>query len=284
MATPTSVIAERGVCPIRTAGCLIIGDEVLGGKIADTNSHFMARFCFELGIELMRIEVIRDNEGEIIEAVRRMSNAYDLVVTSGGIGPTHDDITFAAVAKAFDLDLMVHPVALERMKSWLQSLRPDTPVDEESPKFKALLREINIPVDSRRPLEEQAIFNLEDSYSPVPVVNGNIHMLPGVPSWYERLLDGLKPYILPRLDSEAGKIHRVLISTPLPESEVSLFLEGFAKRVEADDIKVGSYERTGYKNNTVTLVGRHLDQLERLVPEVEKGVNGRRVMTEGEDD
>jgi len=52
----------------------------------------LAKFCFELGIELKRIEVIADNEGEIIEAVRRMSNNYDMVVTSGGIGPTHDDI------------------------------------------------------------------------------------------------------------------------------------------------------------------------------------------------
>jgi len=86
---------------ITTAGCLIIGDEVLSSKTMDTNSaHFgnpldtltLAKYCFELGIELKRIEVIADDEGEIVEAVKRMSHNYDMVVTSGGIGPTHDDM------------------------------------------------------------------------------------------------------------------------------------------------------------------------------------------------
>ena len=88
---------------IRTAGCLVIGDEVLNSKTMDTKSANFgndlratnaepAKYCFELGIELKRIEVIADDESEIIEAVRRMSQNYDMLVTSGGIGPTHDDL------------------------------------------------------------------------------------------------------------------------------------------------------------------------------------------------
>jgi len=73
---------------INTAACLIIGDEVLGGKTTDTNSAYMAKFCFSLGMALKRVEVIADDEDEIIEATRRMSEKYDFVVTSGGIGPT----------------------------------------------------------------------------------------------------------------------------------------------------------------------------------------------------
>ena len=73
---------------IHTAGCIIIGDEVLGGKTTDTNSTNFAKYCFGLGIDLKRIEVIGDDESEIIEATRRMSDNYDFVVTSGGIGPT----------------------------------------------------------------------------------------------------------------------------------------------------------------------------------------------------
>jgi len=73
---------------IHTAGCIIIGDEVLGGKTNDTNSNYLAKFCFSLGINLKRIEVIADDEEEIVETARRMSRNYDFVVTSGGIGPT----------------------------------------------------------------------------------------------------------------------------------------------------------------------------------------------------
>lgn len=79
---------ERSKAMIHTAGCIIIGDEVLGGKTVDTNSAYFAKFCFKLGIALKRIEVIGDDEEEIVEAVRRMSSNYDFVVTSGGIGPT----------------------------------------------------------------------------------------------------------------------------------------------------------------------------------------------------
>ena len=79
---------QRNKKTIHTAGCVIIGDEVLGGKTVDTNSAYLAKFCFKMGINLKRIEVIGDDEDEIIQAVRKMSDNYDFVVTSGGIGPT----------------------------------------------------------------------------------------------------------------------------------------------------------------------------------------------------
>ena len=109
----SSAAAVNATKTIHTAACLIIGDEVLGGKVGfdisggrfgsmlhqtnhgwsrnqtiDTNSSYFAKYCFQLGIQLKRIEVIADDESEIVEAVRRMSSNYDFVVTSGGIGPT----------------------------------------------------------------------------------------------------------------------------------------------------------------------------------------------------
>lgn len=107
----------------------------------------------------------------------------------------------------------------------------------------------------------------------------------GIPRLFEALLNGLKPRILPRLVDPEGKgVHRILFSTPLPESSVAEFLTTLSQKVESKGIKVGSYPRFGKSRNTVTLVGKDKDYMETLVDEVEKGVKGRRVEVEGEDD
>ncbi|KAL5341691.1 MoaB/Mog domain-containing protein [Aspergillus crustosus] len=270
---------------IHTAACLIIGDEVLGGKTVDTNSAFFANYCFSLGIQLKRIEVIADEEDEIIEAVRRMSKNYDFVVTSGGIGPTHDDITYASISKAFNLPLKLHAPAFERMKT-LSKPHPGQPNfdwNSPSPALTAKLRMVEIPHDEALPLEEQAIFVSEDMWVPIAVVNGNIHILPGVPRLFERLLEHLRPSLLPRLVNPEGKgIYRYLFSTPMPESAVAPYLTELAARTEGRGIKVGSYPRWQKKRNTVTLVGKDKEFLDSLVSEVEENVQGRRVSVEDE--
>ncbi|KAJ4301752.1 hypothetical protein N0V90_003845 [Kalmusia sp. IMI 367209] len=272
---------------IHTAACLIIGDEVLGGKTVDTNSAYFAKFCFSLGITLRRIEVIADDESEIVEAVRRMSKNYDFVVTSGGIGPTHDDITYQSIAKAFDLPLKQHDAAFERMKR-LSKPHPSQPnFDWNTPSaaLTAKKRMIILPLDESIPDEEQVIFVNDNLWVPVSCVNGNIHILPGVPRLFESMLDGLKPRLLPRLTDPEGKgVLRILISTPLPESAVAEYLTQLAARAEPRGVKVGSYPRWGKENNTVTLVGRDVEFMESIVSEVEKAVQGRRVAVEGEDD
>ncbi|KAG8360708.1 hypothetical protein FVEN_g1830 [Fusarium venenatum] len=276
---------ERNSRTISTAACLIIGDEVLGGKTVDTNSAYLAKWCFNLGISLKRIEVIADDESEIIEAVRRMSDGYDFVVTSGGIGPTHDDITYQSIATAFNLPLKLHQETFEKMKL-LSKPHPNQPKfdwEVDSPARRAKLRMAELPTDESRDLKKQALFPQEDLWVPVSVVNGNIHILPGVPRLFQRLLEGLKPHILPRLTDPEGKgTHRVLFSTPIPESGVAEFLTTLAAKIEPKGVKVGSYPRWGKENNTVTLVGRDLDYLESLVEEVEAGIQGVRVTAESD--
>ncbi|KAB8298292.1 hypothetical protein EYC80_002022 [Monilinia laxa] len=235
---------ERNSRTIHTAACLIIGDEVLGGKTVDN---------------LKRVEVIADDEDEIVEAVRRMSNNYDFVVTSGGIGPTHDDITYQSIGNAFGLKLKLHQEAYERMKrlSKPHPRQPNFNWDEDSPAKKAKLRMVELPLDESRDWSKQVIFPCEDLWVPVACVNGNIHILPGVPRLFEQLLEGLKASLLPRLTDPDGKgICRVLISTPMSESGVAPYLTELAARVEPKGIKVGSYPRWGKAHNTVTLVGR----------------------------
>ncbi|KAI1809083.1 molybdopterin binding domain-containing protein [Poronia punctata] len=280
-------INESKARTIHTAACLIIGDEVLGGKTVDTNSAFMAKWCFSLGVNLKRVETIEDDEDEIIEAVRRMSARYDFVVTSGGIGPTHDDITYQSIAKAFGLPLELHAEAYEKMKKLSKAQKPgsDFSWDVDSPTRRARLRMVELPIDKSRNLDEQVLFPRDELWVPVCVVNGNVHILPGVPRLFESLLEGLKPFLVDRLVDPSGEgICRVLISTPMPESEVAGYLTDLATKVAPKGIKVGSYPRWGKKNNSVTLVGRDKEYLESLVPEVLVNVRGKRISVEGEHD
>ncbi|PYI28465.1 Molybdopterin binding protein [Aspergillus indologenus CBS 114.80] len=282
----TSSVLPKNKRTIHTAACLIIGDEVLGGKTIDTNSAFFAKWCFSLGIQLKRVEVIADDESEIIEAVRRMSDRYDFVVTSGGIGPTHDDITYASIAKAFSLPLKLHTPAFERMKllSKPHPMQPTFDWETPSASLTAKLRMVELPHDASRPDDEQAIFVADDMWVPIAIVNGNVHILPGVPRLFERLLEHLKPALLPRLvnPEEGTGIYRYLFSTPLPESTVAGYLTELAARVADRGVKVGSYPRWGNKRNTVTLVGADKVLLDALVPEVEREVQGKKVLREDE--
>lgn len=171
-----------------------------------------------------------------------MSTNYDFVVTSGGIGPTHDDITYASIATAFNLPLVEHEPTFTRMKK-LSRPHPGQPNfkwDTPSPALEAKKRMVILPHDEKIPDGDQVIFTADDLWVPVAVVNGNVHILPGVPRLFERMLDGLKPSLLPRLTDPEGKgVYRVLFSTPLPESEVATYLTELAGRAESEGVKVG---------------------------------------------
>lgn len=149
----------------------------------------------------------------------------------------------------------------------------------------AKLRMARLPIDPKLPEEDQVLFVKEDLWVPISVVNGNIHILPGVPRLFEALLEGMKPRIMPLLKDPEGKgTYRVLFSTPLAESAVAEYLTGLAAKVEPKGIKVGSYPRWGKGKNIVTLVGHDRDYMDSLEAEVAEGVQGRRVQVEGEDD
>ena len=96
-----------------TAGFIIIGNEILSGRTQDQNLNFLAKNLVEMGITLKEVRVIGDFEDEIIETVNILKSKYDYVFTSGGIGPTHDDITTESIAKTFNQQLILHPLAHE---------------------------------------------------------------------------------------------------------------------------------------------------------------------------
>jgi len=95
-----------------TAAILVIGDEILSGRTQDTNTAYIAKFLGALGIDLCEARVVADVQEEIVSALNALRSRYTYVFTTGGIGPTHDDITFDAVAVAFGVGIDYHPEAM----------------------------------------------------------------------------------------------------------------------------------------------------------------------------
>jgi molybdenum cofactor synthesis domain-containing protein len=107
----------------KSSGIIIIGNEILSGKTLDTNSNFMCNELFKKGISCDEINITRDEELRIIEKIDLFKSKYDYVFTSGGIGPTHDDITSKSVAKAFGQKLVLNKEAKELCKNiiWMMT-------------------------------------------------------------------------------------------------------------------------------------------------------------------
>lgn len=155
--------------------------------------------------------------------------------------------------------------------------QPNFSWDVDSPALQAKLRMVTLPTDESRDLSSQFVFTQPELWVPVAVVNGNVHILPGIPrlcmsslavsnvnehaanvghyTTVQALLDGLKPHIQSRI-AISTPISRIIISTPLPESEVAGYLTQLAARVEPKGVKVGSYPHWGEARNSVTLTGR----------------------------
>src|SRR6266699_5228974 len=109
-------VGKRDMTEIVTAGILVIGDEILSGRTTDKNIGFIAEYLTNIGIDLKEVRVVSDEEADIIAALDALRKRYDYVFTTGGIGPTHDDITADAVAKAFGVTIDHHPEVVARFK------------------------------------------------------------------------------------------------------------------------------------------------------------------------
>jgi molybdenum cofactor synthesis domain-containing protein len=150
-----------------TAAILVIGDEILSGKTADQNASLLIGELRELGVALKRILVIPDDVDEVAAATRELAARYDYVFTSGGVGPTHDDVTIAGIAKAFDAPVIRHPALESRLRSHFGER-----IDE------AKLRMADVPEGAE--LIEEA-----EMRWPVLAMR-NVFILPGVPELFRR--------------------------------------------------------------------------------------------------
>lgn len=201
-----------------TAAMLVIGDEILSGRTRDINAHVLARSLTAHGIDLAEVRFVPDDEPRIIDALNALRRAWDHVFTSGGIGPTHDDITADCVAKAFGVAIDIR----EDARAILATNYANPEVDLNP----ARLRMARIPDGATlidNPVSKAPGFTL-----------GNVHVMAGVPRIFEAMLEGV-------LTGLAGG--RPLISRSVrieqPEGEVAAPLADFADRFP--DLSVGCY-------------------------------------------
>lgn len=257
--------------PIRNAACLIIGDEVLNGKIEDKNSPYFARKCFGAGLELRRVVVVPDEEEDIVKVLRDLKQ-YDFVVTTGGIGPTHDDITYGSIAAAFNMELNLHEETVKRMSQLGSMNFAEMPKDQAE----ARLRMATFPAG-----ENVSVNYFQDLWVPLVGIENRVYIFPGIPSLFQRMLDGIWPSILLRLQSQG--LQRRLVSTKLAESAIAASLTQIQNRYRHERIKIGSYPHMLSKCNTVSVVGiSGSPGLESALKDVVEAVNGVEISEEDE--
>tara|TARA_R110002124_G_scaffold63350_48_gene173633 strand:- start:29883 stop:30653 length:771 start_codon:yes stop_codon:yes gene_type:complete len=219
-----------------TAGLLVIGDEILSGRTKDVNIGATADFCTDLGIDLKEVRVVSDETDEIVDAVNALRSRYTYVFTTGGIGPTHDDITADAIAKAFGVALPINAQAREMLESrWRQS---GTEVNE------ARLRMARIP---------EGADLIVNSVSAAPGFRiGNVHVMAGVPVIMRAMLEALAPTL-----HGGKKVLSVTIKAAVGEGTVGGPLG--ALQAEYPDVKMGSYPQMGQDRVMTELVLRSSD-------------------------
>ena len=221
-----------------SAGLLVIGNEILSGKVIDTNSPFLARELRALGVDLERIVTIPDEVEQIAHEVRAMSESFDFVFTSGGIGPTHDDLTMDGVALAFDRPIVLSESIVGRIER-AQGRPPN-----ESQRKMGL-----IP-------EGAQLIDAGDLWFPIVVVE-NVHVFPGIPELFQRKFESIRE----RFGGVPFQIRKVYVRNY--ESDIAEHLNALLG--EFPELHLGSYPRISQPEYRVmlTLESRDVDYLER---------------------
>ena len=200
----------------KTAAVLVIGDEILSGRTQDTNTNYIARFLAALGIDLRQVRVVGDEQGEIVAALNALRAAHDFVFTTGGIGPTHDDITADAVAAAFGVGIGYHPEAYALLEARY-------PPGEFNDMRKRMAR---IPHGAAL---------VANSVSGAPGFHiGNVYVMAGVPMVMRAMLEAIAPG-LPR----GPVVISVTLEAQVPEGVIAPGLAQVQK--DHKDVAIGSY-------------------------------------------
>ncbi|RJQ55697.1 MAG: competence/damage-inducible protein A [Nitrospiraceae bacterium] len=234
----------------KSAGIIIIGNEILSGKVHDVNSYFLACELRSLGVHLRRISVIPDEIETIGKEALEFSRKYDYVFTSGGVGPTHDDVTMAGIAKGFGVGLSLHPeikgMLLARYKNVVNN---------------AALKMAEVPEGAEIILDETMRF-------PV-VLYKNIYIFPGIPEYLKTKFSLIRE----RFRSTAFYLTRIFLNAH--ESEFAEMLNSVV--AENPAVQFGSYPVKGDQDYRVivTAESKSGEALDRAVNELKGLLPGK---------
>jgi molybdenum cofactor synthesis domain-containing protein len=233
--------------PNPTAAMLVIGDEILSGRTRDANMHYLAGEVTKVGIDLREVRVVSDDPAAIVAAVQALSVGYDHVFTSGGIGPTHDDITAENVAAAFD-----RPISVRDDARAILAAHYDARGQELNA---ARLRMARIPDGATlidNPISAAPGFTIE-----------NVHVMAGVPSIFQAMLAS----VLPKLTGGAPILSQAL-EIRRGEGDIAGPLSDLAERYP--DLSIGSYPfiRDGCYGAQIVMRGQDGARLEAAMSEL----------------
>lgn len=235
-----------------TAAIVVIGNEILSGRTADRNTQHIAEKLNENGIALREAAVVPDIEAKIIDTVLRLSGEYDYVFTTGGIGPTHDDITAGCIAKAFDTPLEENAEA--------RKLLEDHYGDELTD---ARLKMAQIPVGASlvlNPVSAAPGFNIK-----------NVYVMAGIPKIMHAMLDNILPTLL-----GGEPVVSESISCFIPESELARELGDIQR--DYPDLDIGSYPffKDGHHGLSVVVRGTDIGMVKNAAIKVQDAINAKK--------
>ncbi len=237
-----------------TSAILVIGDEILSGRTKDKNIGTLADVLSGLGIDLCEVRIVPDVEDEIVAAVNALRHRYTYLFTTGGIGPTHDDITADSVAKAFGVTIDEDPRAIEML---LERIKPED-LNE------ARRRMARIP---------QGAELIRNDISKAPgFMLGNVIVMAGVPAIMKNMVDN----VVERLEGGTRMIAASIDAAGLPEGAYAAGLGTLAKLHPG--VSIGSYPSftaEGFRNQIVVR-GREADTVERARADVVQMLAGLR--------
>ena len=232
-----------------TAAMIVIGDEILSGRTRDRNMHYLAKELVKVGFSLKEVRIISDDQGEIIFSTNELRKKFNYVFTSGGIGPTHDDITADSIARAFKVKIGVRSDA----KKMLSEYYKRNGIDLNSSR----IRMARIPDGAElieNPISGAPGFRME-----------NVFVMAGVPSIFQSMVDLTLTKI-----KHGTPIKSKSIIVKLPEGEIADKLKKIA--LENPDVNFGSYPffRNGMLGTDIVIRGNELKVIEDLAKKVEE--------------